>query len=266
MGETILLSKLYVEQAKEAFAKEIKVKPVEFFKEKNNQNDTSPSSEDDERALKEKVEYTEAELKSLQQQKEALLIETEKEITEAKERWNEEKQSYIEQANKEGYEAGFSQGKMESENTYKEKINEANSIIKNAQQDYHSVVEQSEQKIIDLAIHTAAKIMKQEFSDNPESFLSIVTEVIKEIKEESLVSIYLHPTNYAYVLKEKQELNEVLDGDTQVEIYIDQDIEENGCLIKHAFGEIDASISTQLDQIHHVLNDISMEHIKNEPK
>src|SRR5699024_5672672 len=151
-----------------------------------------------------------------------------------------------------------------SMNEYKKKINESNSIIKSAQEDYYSVVEQSEQKMVDLAIHTATKIIKQTISSDPKSFLPIVKEALKEIKDQPSVSIYLHPNNYTHVLKEKNELNEVLDGDTKVEIYIDQHMSENGCLIKHTFGQIDASVHTQLAQIHNVLNDISMEN-KDEP-
>lgn len=237
---------------------------MEFFQQQNIPNTNLANSENGQATMEEEILHAEKQLEDLQQQKEQLLKEIAEEIAREKENWQIEKASYIDQANKEGYKAGFALGKEESFAEYKEKINQANLIIKSAQEEFYSVVEQSEQKIIDLAIHTAEKIINKEISNHPKSFLSIVTKAMEEIKDQPSVSIYLHPNNYEFVFKEKNELREVLDGDTNVEIYIDQQINENGCLIKHSFGEIDASVDTQLDKIHDVLTEISMENIKNE--
>lgn len=237
---------------------------MEFFQQ-HVPDTNSASLKNGQTSMEEEILNSEKQLMELQYRKKQLLQEIDDEIAKERENWQKEKASYIEQANKEGYEVGFAQGKEASLAKYEEKINQANLIIKSAQKDYYSVVEQSEQKIIDLAMYTAKKIINKELAHHENSFLPIVTKVMEEIKDQPSVIIYLHPNNYEIVLKEKDELSEILDGDTKVEIYIDHQIKENGCLIKHSFGEIDASVDTQLDKIHDVLNEVSMENSKNEP-
>ena len=93
------------------------------------------------------------------------------------------------------------------------------------------------------------------------TFLSsnVVALEIKEIKDQSVVSIYLHPANYEIVLEQKAELKKMLETDTKLSLYINDELAENSCVIKHPFGEIDASVDTQLEAIRNVLKDLTME-------
>ena len=112
---------------------------------------------------------------------------------------------------------------------------------------------------MELAVHVAEKILKVQLNDEPKSFLPIVLSAIETIKDQSMVSIYLHPNNYEEVIQQKDELIRSLDGDTKVSIYIDHKLKEHACVIEHPFGQIDASIDTQLQQLRKALLDVAME-------
>src|SRR5699024_4681247 len=99
----------------------------------------------------------------------------------------------------------------------------------------------------------------QKIDYDPNVMVSIVAAAIKEIKEQSIISIYVHPNHYQVMLQQKKELENVVDGDSKMAIYIDHELTEQGCRIEHPFGQVDASVETQLSQIHDILQSIVME-------
>ncbi|UJL47936.1 flagellar assembly protein FliH [Virgibacillus sp. NKC19-16] len=231
----------------------IEIKPIQFSKK------TRDECLKQENNLQDEINKAKDQLQSLYDQKELLLHETKVQIEKEKRDWEDEKQQYIERSKEEGYKAGFLQGEEASLAKYQHIVDKANTMTDEAIRDYHSTIDKSEEAILDLAIHIAENIMKQKLTDEPNSFLSIVKAAIKELKDQSVISIYLHPTNYEYVLKQKDELVIILENEIKLAIYVNEDIQENGCLIKYPYGQIDAGIDTQLKQIRNVLHEITTE-------
>ncbi|WP_165769089.1 flagellar assembly protein FliH [Virgibacillus profundi] len=234
--------------------KVIQIKPIEVLKK-----DPIPTENEGINEIQNELQIAKNELQSLIQQKEKLLNETKKEIEVEKENWSKEKQLYIEKAKEEGHTAGIALGKEESLKQYEELLTKANSITDLVIKDYHSTIEKSENTILNLSIHTAEKIIKEKLETDPSSFLRIVKAAIKEITDQSVISIYLHPEKYEFVLKQKDELLHILENDTKLSIYMNDELDENSCLIQHPFGQIDAGIDTQLEEIRTVLHEIAME-------
>lgn len=69
----------------------------------------------------------------------------------------------------------------------------------------------------------------------------------------------MHPNNYKLVTQQKKELDLFVDRDIKVSVYINETLTENSCLIEHQFGQLDASIDTQLHEIRKVLQEINVE-------
>ncbi|MFD2628384.1 flagellar assembly protein FliH [Oceanobacillus kapialis] len=199
---------------------------------------------------------------SLQQIKEesaSLLKKTDEQIELAKSNWEKEKKTLIESAKHEGYQDGFQSGKQEGLSTYETKLDELNQLTDKALKEYHQTVEKSTTEIIKIALHTAEKILDQKITEEPTAFLQMVQKSIKELKDQSIISIYLHPSNYEFVLQQKEELMQIVNEDTKLAIYMKDSIQENGCRIKHPFGELDIGLDTQLKQIREVLHEIELE-------
>ena len=237
----------------------IRIKPIEFIKQEQIEQENKLSLNDENFIIQNELQNAKIELESLKQQKETMLQNAIADIKSVKESWDIEKQQLIKQAYEEGRSAGLIIGKKDAMEQYKQLIDRANNIVESAKKDYHTTIEQADKMIVQLAIHIAEKIMKKKISDDPTSFLAIVAAAIKEIKDQSVISIFLHPDNYEFILKQKNELKNSLDRDTEISIYIDQEMVKGDCLIEHPFGQIDASIDTQLQQIRSVLSNIMME-------
>ncbi|MBP1949123.1 flagellar assembly protein FliH [Virgibacillus litoralis] len=251
------MSNIFSNQSRIMKEKLIKVKPIEL----NNQDSVhaSASLEDDRKSIQSEIDLAHDSLKQIQEQQAILVQQTNAEIEKAKENWEIEREKYIKQAQDEGYKKGFELGKQEGQDQYKELLTNANKIVESATKDYHSTIDQSDETILELAIHVAEKIIKKELNENPESFIQIVNTAIKEIKDQSELSIYLHPNNYELVMKQKDEIVQLVDKDLNVSFYINDQLKEDSCLIEHPFGRIDASIDVQLQELREVLYEVNME-------
>lgn len=69
------------------------------------------------------------------------------------------------------------------------------------------------------------------------------------MREQSEVKVYVHPFYYEMLVQQKDELRAVFNQPTDIFIYPDEQLTENGCVIETPFGRIDASVDTQLQQI-----------------
>ncbi|MCF3942434.1 flagellar assembly protein FliH [Oceanobacillus alkalisoli] len=236
--------------------REIKIKPIEYIKKQTPEKQQEETVE----SVLVNVGQAKEELKQLEQQKAAMLANVQDEINRARENWKEEKAALMESAQEAGYEAGFQTGREASMKVYAAEIAEANRIVELVKMDYQKTLEQTEDVIIDIAIHTAEKILGEKLNEAPEKFLKIVRLALKEISDQSVVSIYLHPANYETVLMQKSELKRMLEKDTKLSLYINDELQEGSCLIEHPFGQIDASVDTQLEAIRNALKELVMEH------
>lgn len=257
MEGTILLYKSYRDKRHPQSGKRIEIKPIKHLREQR--IDDTLSHDNEVKLVEHELQTAKAELSAAKLQKEKLIQDAIAEINNEKQKWESEKQILKESIKEQGYKEGLELGKKESLDKYKQLLQEANSIIQAATNDYNKILDESDQTIAQLAVYIAEKIMKQSISNQPEQFLNIVKAAITEIKNQSTISIYLHPANYKTVIEQKEELKTVINGDAKISVYIDQGLRENSCLIEHPLGQVDASVDTQLEEIRNVLMEIAKE-------
>lgn len=257
-GVTISLSKKRGKQAVRN-NKKIQVKPIDLIQQNIFQEKNEMSLDEEQIILQNKVEALHFELSNLKLEKDRILTKAITEIKTEKEKWVEEKKSLEELAKQEGFQAGFAAGEKKALEQYVQKLDEANKVVDIATTDYHKTLDQSEDTIVKIAVYIAEKIIKDQIDNDPNKFKNIVEAAITEIKDQSVVAIYLHPNEYQFVIDQKQELKNALDGDAKIEVYADHKLAKKSCLIKHPFGEIDASVDTQLEQIRSALEELALE-------
>lgn len=237
----------------------IGIKSLETIRENKDKTSDAASLNDESIILRHEIDTLRSELTQLKNEKSRMLADAITEIKSEKEKWSNEQIQLTEQAREEGFQAGFAEGETKSVKQYSELLTKANEIIHAATHDYHKTLEESDEVIIKIAIYVAEKIIKSQIANDAKLFKNVIEAAINEIKDQSIVSIYLHPNNYEYMLEQKNELKNSLVGDAKIEIYADYKMNEHDCLIKHPFGQIDASIDTQLEQIRSALEGLLLE-------
>ncbi|HLS20415.1 MAG TPA: flagellar assembly protein FliH [Bacillota bacterium] len=245
--------------------KTIKVKSIDQFikrKPKENEKNATKQLKSQTTSLNEQIANLTNEVAQLEANKQKLIQETEAEISSLKEAWAEEKQIYIDEAQKEGYEAGFIKGEQASLTEYAHLIDEANQTIQLAQEDYEITIKESEPIIIKLAVQIAEKIIHKQLDIDEDVVKRIVSDVINDLTEQEEIKIIVSPKDYEHLLHQKKDFENILQKSSKLSIYVNDELECGMCKIEYPSGKTDASIQTQLQLIEDELLNIVME--KNE--
>lgn len=157
------------------------------------------------------------------------------------------------QAKENGYNEGFQQGLQEGQKQYETSIQNARNVVAASENDYIHRIDEAEPIIVQLALKVAEKIIAEKITEKPDYWISLVKEVINEVREQSHVKLYIHPNWYDLTLSYKEELRLLLPNCENLYIYPDVHLEENGCTIETPYGKIDASVDSQLTEIKHTL-------------
>ncbi len=176
-----------------------------------------------------------------------------------KSEWEEEKQNLITKTSEEGFRAGLAKGREQGYREYTDLLSEARQVIEISKQDYSKYLESSEEVILKLAMSVAEKVIGIHLSENPEDFAFLVKKAVREVKEHSNITIQINPNYYQVIVNQKEQLTAILNGETDLFIYPNEELNETDCVIESSFGKINASVDTQLSEIKEKLLALLME-------
>lgn len=176
------------------------------------------------------------------------LEQTMAEINQRRADFEAERVQLIEEAKQTGYQDGFQKGEADATLQYQSILDQANDIVSLAKQDYEAKIESSAEEIVELAFELAKRVWNA-VEDTKEQFLTLVKQVISEVKEYDDISIYVDPAHYEHVMEYKDELNRILQKNTHLAIYSDEKAPKGTCYVETSFGKVEASVDTQMNQL-----------------
>lgn len=157
------------------------------------------------------------------------------------------------EAQRQGYEAGYQEGLCQGLEGARQARLQAVKVLKEARKQKKQVVMESEQEIIHLALHMAEKIIRKSVELDPGVVVSISAEALRRLCENQEYIIFAHPEDVALIREKKEELMTNLDHKATLRILPDEGIERGGCRVVTEDGELVATVSSQLQELEHVL-------------
>jgi len=122
-------------------------------------------------------------------------------------------------------------------------------VLAALERERHELVSLAQQEILTLAIAIARKIVRREFAADPEAVLENVRTALEMIMDRTGVQIRMNPADLERLeLLDPQKGTQYFRFD-RIRFVADPRVEEGGCVIDTAGGEIDAQISTQIETI-----------------
>lgn len=250
----ILLSNSSLEPRK------IGIKPIKFKELKQ----TFPHAHSGEGISKEdQLKHKHQQLaESIQEQElklQSIKTEAENELTLARETiqaeqaaWDEEKQSWIEEARKKGYQLGYEEGENQAFQDFNQRIRKATAIIHQAEEEREVIIDQAEADILKLAMSVAEKIVKQSIIEK-DAALELVKAAIKECHNQAIIRIYVSVDDFELVNTHTDDLLRMLDEGVTLSVHPDETQQEGICIIETPNGKLDVSVDVQLDKINRTL-------------
>lgn len=162
---------------------------------------------------------------------------------------DEEKNRLFNEAREAGFAEGMRQGREKGYQETADQLQLARNTVECSKRDYRAKLESSEETILALGIKVAEKILAQKLDGDPEQFLPLVKQVLKEAKEYKEIGLHVNPVHYEAVLLHKEELLRLFPREIEFYIYPDENLSAGSCIIESPHGRIDASIDRQLEEI-----------------
>ncbi|HOV70512.1 MAG TPA: FliH/SctL family protein [Clostridia bacterium] len=152
-------------------------------------------------------------------------------------------------AYKRGYEDGVISGSEEARrevNGYIAKLQEA---LDQINQNRQNLISTMQPKIWELVLAIAEKVIGNELDLNREAYLKILERALSGLREKQVLKITVHPDFYETVCSMKENPAVQQDFLRDAEICADAQADRYALIVETSAGEIDAGLSTQIDQV-----------------
>lgn len=162
-----------------------------------------------------------------------------------------EKKAY-EKGYEEGYELGYEDGTTQGLNQgMHEALNikkRALGLISQSEEYVKEYYMENKENLIELAATMAESIVHRTIDLSNENIIMILEPLLKEYAHKDNIIITCHPESIKY-LKEKLEEMEEFSGNHKIVILKDGNLEKNGCMLENSQQLMDLQIKTQIENI-----------------
>ena len=175
-----------------------------------------------------------------------------------------EVESMLEKREKDSYERGFKDGRLEghaegieearreSHAAVEERLKVVEGLILDIGSARNKVLTEAQQDILSLSMAVAARLIHKEVAES-EIIRQTVVEAIKTASDRQSVKIRLNPQEVGMIESFRKELLEEVRGLKQVELLEDPEIIPGGCIAETPDGSVDARMDRQMEEIRRIL-------------
>lgn len=166
-------------------------------------------------------------------------------------------QREVEAAKQLGYQEGYSHAQETVAQEYADAFSKVQQLYQLAQEDRRQYLAESEPMIVDLACQIASKIMHRESEMDRSWVLDVVRAALEEIHDSGKIEVRVHPDDFERVRDNQDSLRKEVPGQTDLVVIPDRGVAAGGCVLHTAFGNVDARIDTQLEEVRKALQDVA---------
>jgi flagellar assembly protein FliH len=161
------------------------------------------------------------------------------------------------EAEQHGFKDGLVLGRQEAEaeiqQKYQEKLEQVQQLLQQGYEQKAAIISEAEPFLLELSTVIAKQIVKQELDSNPEKFVELIKQHILRFKEKEVITVCVHPEDFDFIQSQRAHLVAIVNGETEIKIIPDPTVSEKGCIIRTAYGSVDARIDTQIEEIKKVI-------------
>ncbi|MFW5710543.1 MAG: flagellar assembly protein FliH [Spirochaetia bacterium] len=194
---------------------------------------------EDSRREKQEAEQEAARLREdAQQEADRMRTEAESEVSKIR-------QDAYNEGYKAGHEEGYNSGKPEVERL----VEQLHHIIDRTLEKRAEIIEESETQLINLVLMITKKVVKVISENQKNVVINNVIQALRKLKSRGEVLIKVNLEDVELTTDHVKDFMRMVDNVQSVTVVEDSTVDKGGCIIETDFGEIDARISSQLQEI-----------------
>lgn len=146
---------------------------------------------------------------------------------------------------KEGYAAGYEEGRKAAEAI----INEAAQIREFLDSRRNTLYRDAEEEILGLVLEISKKILGEEINNNQNSIILLIKQALEKCAFKNKLSIRVAPEDYEYVRENKAGICRLVEGLSDIDVISDPSLGKGGCIVETPSGEINAGVDVQIREL-----------------
>ena len=154
---------------------------------------------------------------------------------------------------KNGMEKGFESGKGEVERLI-EKIHQ---VLSTAIDKRNAIIEESETQLINLVLLISQKVIKVISENQKNVVINNVIQALRKLKTRGEVVVRVNLDDVKLTTEHIKDFMKMVDNVRSITVLEDSTVDKGGAIIETDFGEIDARISSQLNEIKDKILDLT---------
>ena len=166
-------------------------------------------------------------------------------IGDAEERVSGIEKDAFEKGFSEGRDTGFDSGKGEVERL----IDKVQIVLNNAIEKRNQIIEESETQLINLVLLISQKVIKVISENQKNVVINNVIQALRKLKTRGEVIVRVNLSDVQLTTDHIKDFMRMVDNIRSITVLEDSTVDRGGCIIETDFGEIDARISSQLNEI-----------------
>jgi flagellar assembly protein FliH len=153
------------------------------------------------------------------------------------------------QAFKKGLADGLKKGKEQQKLEAAQTVQTLTVLIQELNDLRQNILEKAESQILELALAVAQKVIHTEVSTRREIIQGVLKDAIRSIVDRDNMKIHVHPQDFQYMMEIKADFLSSFDGVKNIVFEEDEAIRRGGAVVETLFGEVDARIDQQFNEI-----------------
>lgn len=154
-----------------------------------------------------------------------------------------------EEARRNGFEEGRETGFLEGRAEHERLVERLHVIINKAIDRRNEIIEESEAQIVNLVLQITKKVVKVISENQKNVVVNNVTQALRKLKEKTDVIIRVNIADLEMVTTHIQDIVDRVEREHHITVAEDSTVDPGGTIIETDFGEIDARIASQLQEI-----------------
>lgn len=153
------------------------------------------------------------------------------------------------EAREKGFEEGRVQGWQEGKTEADRLVDRLHVIVSKSVERRNEIIGDSEAQLVALVLNIARKVVKVLSENQRNVVVNNVVQALRKLKSKSDVIIRVNMVDLKITSEHMKELTDRIERLGNVQLLEDATVDPGGCIIETDFGEIDARISSQLQEI-----------------
>ncbi len=174
-------------------------------------------------------------------------------IKEAEDKVDLIEKNALERGYKEGSEKGYESGREEVERL----IQKVHSVLSTAIEKRNHIIEESETQLINLVLLISQKVIKVISENQKNVVINNVIQALRKLKTRGEVVVRVNLEDVKLTTEHIKDFMRMVDNIRSITVLEDSTVDRGGCIIETDFGEIDARISSQLNEIREKILDLA---------